>query len=115
MQIIRTEKYNSNNAWGFGGRSGIYYYYDNGLRKFVGKYYYRHIGTSSANGWEVLAPDDYYINIIGAISDNVYLFKLTFEGEKTYTTYAASFSSTTFLFDPNYLTKDIIKTIPFTP
>lgn len=40
---VRSENYNSNNDWGFGGKSGkMYYFEDPDLQFFKGKFDYRH-------------------------------------------------------------------------
>jgi hypothetical protein len=49
MKIIKTEQFNTNNAWGFGGASGTSTKYDNGITVIAGRNSHRHTGTSSAN------------------------------------------------------------------
>lgn len=40
---VRSEKYNSNNDWGFGGKAGTFYYFENkDLSFFRGLFCYRH-------------------------------------------------------------------------
>ena len=47
MKIIKTEDINTNNAWGFGGKSGTLITYDNGVEVFNGRNHHRHTPTSS--------------------------------------------------------------------
>ena len=49
MNVISTESINTNNGWGFGGKSGTLTKYDNGLEVFSGKYHYRHHPSSDAS------------------------------------------------------------------
>jgi len=63
MNVIKEEKVNSNNDWGFGGIIGKYTYYDNGLCLLEGRNYHRHTGTSSANRLSVLSTNDFYIPV----------------------------------------------------
>lgn len=49
MNLIKTESFNTNNPWGFGGKVGRTEYYSNGLVVTVARNYHRHTGTSSAN------------------------------------------------------------------
>jgi len=47
---------NTNNGWGFGGKIGTHYTLivgDIEYSMFVGKFYYRHTGSSSANTWSI--------------------------------------------------------------
>lgn len=40
--IVKTESFNTNNSWGFGGGIGTYTYYDNDFVYKVYKAFYRH-------------------------------------------------------------------------
>ena len=39
----KTEQFNSNNGWGFGGSSGTEYFLDGGVSVCIGSYSYRHL------------------------------------------------------------------------
>ena len=52
--VVKSEKINTNNAWGFGGKSGTWYRYANGFMYFSGSYSHRHTPDSSANEWRYL-------------------------------------------------------------
>lgn len=117
MQVIRTENVNTNNGWGFGGKLGKNYYYDNGLIEFKGKYCYRHMGTSKAHTWYVTTPDGDYTEIRGEKSETVYLYKIVLELEKKYTMYEASFINDFYEYwkESNPTTIELIKTIECKP
>lgn len=53
MNVIKTESVNTNNAWGFGGKSGVYTYYDNGLVHFKGSCSFRHLPNEKIDNWYV--------------------------------------------------------------
>ena len=50
-----TREYNSNNAWGFGGKSGVWYTFeelDGKIKEmFIGKFSYRHAPSSNADSF----------------------------------------------------------------
>lgn len=47
MQVVKTESFNTNNAWGFGGSSGTDTYHDNDIVIRRARNSHRHTGTSS--------------------------------------------------------------------
>lgn len=47
MKVVKTEKYNTTNNWGFGGGVGVETTYDNGLSTRKGKAYFRHLAPES--------------------------------------------------------------------
>lgn len=49
MKVVKTENYNTNNDWGFGGVIGVETTYDNGLITRNGQAHFRH-----------LRPTDYF-------------------------------------------------------
>lgn len=51
MIPFKTEKIDTNNAWGFGGGTFTRTYYTNGLHHDIGRYYYRHTRPSELNRW----------------------------------------------------------------
>lgn len=79
MKVIKTYSYNTNNAWGFGGKIGTDTYYDNGMIYRKARNYHRHTGTSSASGWRVEGFCDEYpdfdIEVRGRKSDKVYIYQ----------------------------------------
>lgn len=112
MNLIKKEKYNSNNGWGFGGEIGYYYYYDNDIREFKGKSCYRHMDKSPANWIQVLGPDG-YTEILGTKSDTCYLYEIITTGEDEYTYYNASYQKDYFEYkkESNPTSITLIKTI----
>lgn len=77
MNVVKIEKFNTNNGWGFGGGIGTKTIYDNGLIHVKGKAYYRHLGTSKYQKYEyrVNMNDPYFdIDIEGVKNDNLYIF-----------------------------------------
>ena len=64
MKVVKTETFNTNNAWGFGGSIGRREYYDNGIITITGTGYTRHSGTYSANRVHVLIEDGFSIPVI---------------------------------------------------
>lgn len=66
MQVVKTESFNTNNDWGFGGAAGVYTYYDNGLVVKKGKAYFRH---SPPESFEYVLVN--YDNTLLIISDLV--------------------------------------------
>jgi len=57
MNILRKEKINTCNGWGFGGQTGTFTYYDNGIVYFEGRNHHRHTGTSRADQWYVIIKE----------------------------------------------------------
>lgn len=53
-KAIKTEEFNTTNAWGFGGDIGTRYYYRNGVVITIAKTYTRHRGGFSFT--KVVAP-----------------------------------------------------------
>jgi hypothetical protein len=51
MKLIKTEKVNTCNGWGFGGWAGKAETYDNGMVFESGKQYYRHSKPSTFKRW----------------------------------------------------------------
>lgn len=49
MNVVKTKKVDTTNAWGFGGWVGTETTYDNGVVVRKGRNVHRHTGTSSAN------------------------------------------------------------------
>ena len=49
MNIISKEYIDTNNAWGFGGKSGYIVKYDNGIETFKGELRYRHAPSSKVS------------------------------------------------------------------
>jgi hypothetical protein len=76
MKELTREKFNSNNAWGFGGGIGTDVKYDNGLRNRFGTAYYRHTPSVSFNRW-----------FVGGISDDYPNFEVEIRGGKTNTVF----------------------------
>lgn len=60
MNKVSETKFNTNNAWGFGGAAGTETVYDNGLVNQKGKYYYRHTSSQSFDNWYVQTDEDRY-------------------------------------------------------
>lgn len=77
MNIVRTQKVNTNNAWGFGGKVGTYTFYDNGIYSFVGRNSHRHSGTSSANAVYVQIEVEFGIRIRKSLNSNKDLSKIS--------------------------------------
>ena len=53
---ISSESYNSNNGWGFGGKSGTRYYFivgDDTTYMEIGKYSYRHLPSSPQKSYRL--------------------------------------------------------------
>lgn len=63
MKIIRTENFNTNNAWGFGGKVGKRTYYDNGICVEQSRYCHRHSGTSNGNCVWVNVAEDFSVKL----------------------------------------------------
>lgn len=79
MNIIKTETFNTNNGWGFGGKSGTLYMYDNNLSYEAARNHHRHTDTSSANQWYYNVDEDFRIPIRGAtkvLNGDVYVYKI---------------------------------------
>lgn len=53
MNVIKTEKMNTNNGWGFGGWIGKREIFDNGLIKEKGNYCFRHSKDQPYLNWYV--------------------------------------------------------------
>ncbi len=47
MKILKREKINTTNGWGFGGMTGIKATYENGYFKIVGTSHFRHAPSKS--------------------------------------------------------------------
>jgi hypothetical protein len=79
MQVISTEKYNTNNAWGFGGGIGVKTTFDNGVTHKKGKAYFRHLPPESYQRWDVgdLDPEypEFTIRVDGKKSDKIYVYR----------------------------------------
>jgi hypothetical protein len=71
MQVIRTEKVNTNNAWGFGGFIGTYTYYDNGIVIKKGRLFYRHLPPSSQTTVSVAIDDVFHVSVVNPVSKYV--------------------------------------------
>lgn len=65
MQVIKTEKVNSNNGWGFGGWIGTRTYYDNGIILEKGKVYYRHAPPNAFTSIKVAVNEDFNVWVEG--------------------------------------------------
>jgi hypothetical protein len=79
MNIVSTEKYNTNNAWGFGGGIGVKTTFDNGVIHKKGKAYYRHLPEESYQRWDVgdLDPEypEFTIQVQGKKSDKIFVYR----------------------------------------
>lgn len=60
MKAIKKERFNTNNAWGFGGGIGTETTFDNGIVNRKGKAYYRHSPSVSFDQWFIQLEDDRY-------------------------------------------------------
>ena len=81
LTLVKKEKFNTNNAWGFGGGYGNEYTYSNGLVNRKGKLCYRHTGTSPLNNWYILV-DGNKESIGGwAVKTGMTIFKMSFKYE----------------------------------
>lgn len=63
MNIVNEYKFNTNNAWGFGGGIGTDTTYDNGLRNRKGRACFRHLPAQSFNRWFVVIHENFNIEI----------------------------------------------------
>lgn len=79
MKEVKREKFNTNNAWGFGGGIGEEITYDNGLINRKGTAYYRHMSPSKFDRWQVNVGDkeypDFTVEIDGKKSNKVFVYK----------------------------------------
>ena len=55
MKLVKSEKFNTNNAWGFGGETGKHDTYENGFAHRHGTLSYRHQPSEKFNRY--FAPD----------------------------------------------------------
>lgn len=60
MNPIKTERFNTNNGWGFGGAIGVETIYDNGLFCRKGRNYFRHTPSESFERWFIEFEGDKY-------------------------------------------------------
>ena len=82
LTIVKKEKFNTNNGWGFGGSYGNKITYSNGLVNMKGHYCYRHTGTSPRNDWYILDADGELNNIDGwTVKTGMTIFKMNFKYE----------------------------------
>ena len=82
LTLIKKEKFNTNNAWGFGGGYGTETTYTNGLVQRKGKACFRHTGTVPFDNWYILIDGEKH-NIGGRkIKDSKVIYKVTFKYKK---------------------------------
>jgi hypothetical protein len=82
LTLVKKEKFNTNNGWGFGGGYGNEYTYSNGLVNRKGKLCYRHAGTSPLNNWYILV-DGNKESIGGwAVKTGMTIYKIEYMREK---------------------------------
>lgn len=74
MNVVKVERINTNNGWGFGGKIATLTEYDNGLIECRGRNYHRHTGTSSANQDYIRIEEDFIIPIYGTKSSQIKIF-----------------------------------------
>lgn len=60
MNKVSETKFDTNNAWGFGGGIGTETVYDNGLVNRKGKAYFRHTPSQSYDNWYVQTDEDWH-------------------------------------------------------
>ena len=63
MKVISTEKFNTNNGWGFGGGVGTETVYDNNVVNRKGKAYYRHLPSSNFDNWYIRVKRDFDLSL----------------------------------------------------
>jgi hypothetical protein len=85
MKEIRSEKVNTNNAWGFGGMVGTVTEYDNGMIQRKGRAFFRHLPPEPVNRWQVRLFEDFVIDIDGAKPEHGTVY--VYEAEESYRAY----------------------------
>ena len=75
MKLVEKRKYNTLNAWGFGGSIGVDEEYDNGLIIDRGTAYYRHSGSTRFGEYRVRIHDNFTISVEGSVKEFVHIFQ----------------------------------------
>ena len=98
MKLLRKEKFNTNNGWGFGGKSGTREIYDNGYSIEKGHYTFRHSDKESfKTHYIVVNEDGFTIKVEGKVSDTITVFQregsyyATFKDIKVFDRYGEPF------------------------
>lgn len=68
MKLLKTEKINTTNGWGFGGVIGTIKTYDNGVTLKEGRAYYRHSIPTNVKQYKVEVEKNFSIDIDGGIN-----------------------------------------------